>query len=72
VPPELFTDALIAYLVQYVGLGLVFFGGLWIAWRQGDVGLRTPRQRAWLWTLGGGYVGYALVHALFQFVLVRF
>lgn len=69
--PELFIDALTAYLVQYVGLGLVFFFGLWVAYRQGDVGLRTKRQRRWLGILVGGYFAYAGVHGLFQFVLVR-
>ena len=72
VTPELFSDALTAYLMQYLGLGAVFFVGLWLAYRQGDVGIETPRQRRWLWLLAGGYAGYAVVHGLFQFVLVRF
>ncbi len=69
--PELFQDALIAYLVQYGGLGLMFFYGLWLAYRQGDVGTKTKRQRKWLTILLGGYVVYAVVHGLFQFVLVQ-
>ncbi len=69
--PELFEEALIAYLVQYLGLGLMFFFGLWIAYRQGDVGTKTKRQRKWLAILLGGYFGYAAVHGLFQFVLVQ-
>ena len=66
--PELFNDALIAYLMQYLGLGAVFFFGIYIAWRQGDVGLKTPRQRKWLGLLVGGYAAYALLHGFFQFV----
>jgi len=67
-PPDLFADALRAYLTQYVGLGLVFVLGLVIAWRSGDVGLKTRRQRRWLLVLGLGMLGYALMHGFFQFV----
>ena len=65
---ELWADAVLAYLIQYVGLGAVFFFGLWVAYRQGDIGLKTPRQRLWLGILGGGYVFYAVLHGFFQFV----
>jgi uncharacterized protein YneF (UPF0154 family) len=68
VPDELFCDALIAYLVQYVGLGAVFFFGLFVAVRQADVGLATPRQRRWLAVLLGGFVLYAGLHGFFQFL----
>ena len=66
--PELQTDALTAYLTQYVGLGIVFFFGLYLAYRQGDVGLKTRRQRLWLGVLVGGFVLYASMHGFFQFV----
>ena len=64
---ELWADAIGAYLIQYLGLGAVFFFGLWVAYRQGDVGLETPRQRLWLGLLVGGYVLYAGIHGFFQF-----
>ena len=66
--PELFHDGLIAYLMQYLGLGAVFFFGLYLAWRAGDVGLKTARQRKWLGVLVGGYVFYAVAHGFFQFI----
>jgi len=69
VTPELQHDALIAYLIQYVGLGAVFLFGLWLAWREGEVGLNTARRRRWLFVMVGGYVAYAFMHGLFQFVL---
>ena len=55
-PDDIFRDALIAYLIQYLGLGSVFFFGLWVAFRQGDVGLKNPRQRRWLAMLVGGFL----------------
>jgi hypothetical protein len=64
---SLAVDAVIAYLTQYLGLGVVFFVGLGIAWRQGDVGLRRGRARRWLGVLLCGYTGYAAAHAYFQF-----
>lgn len=66
--PELFSDALTAYLMQYLGLGAIFFGGLYVAYRAGDIGLETPRQRKWLFILGGGYALYAALHGFFQFI----
>lgn len=66
--PELFSDALSAYLMQYVGLGLVFLLGIVVAVRAGDLGLRTPHQRRWLLVLVGGYLWYAVLHGFFQFV----
>ena len=69
---QLFTDGLIAYCIQYIGLGIVFWFGMWVAFKQGDIGLQTPRQKRWLFTLGGGYFLYAAVHGFFQFVAVRF
>jgi hypothetical protein len=64
---ELWADAIAAYLIQYLGLGMVFFFGLWVAFRQGDIGLKTARQRLWLGVLVGGYVLYASIHGFFQF-----
>jgi hypothetical protein len=64
---ELWADAVLAYLIQYLGLGSVFFFGLWVAWRQGDVGLKGRRQRLWLGLLAGGYLLYAGIHGFFQF-----
>ncbi|MCK5689626.1 hypothetical protein KAI87_10175 [Myxococcota bacterium] len=69
--PELQSDALIAFLTQYLGLGLVFFGGLYIAYRQGDIGFKTPRQRRWMGLLVGGYIFYAFLHGFFQFIAPR-
>jgi hypothetical protein len=67
-PPELFADALRAYLTQYVGLGLVFLFGLVVAYRAGDVGFTTARQRRWLLVVGGGMLVYAAAHGFLQFV----
>ncbi len=60
------ADAVAAYLIQYLGLGAVFFFGLWVAFRQGDVGVRSRRQRIWLGVLAGGYLLYAGLHGFFQ------
>jgi len=72
VTPELWRDAVAAYAIEYLGLGAVFVLGLLITLRQGDVGLGTPRGRRWLALLVGVFFAYAGVHALFQFVLVRY
>lgn len=69
--PETARDATTAYLIQYLGLGLVFWIGLFLAWRQGEAGLKTKRQRFWLLVLVGGFAFYAGLHGLFQFVLSR-
>lgn len=63
--------AVAALLMQYLGLGAVFVLGLVFAWREGFVGLGTPRQRGWLLLMLGGYGLYAGIHAFFQLVAWR-
>ena len=59
------------YLFLYLGMGAVFAVGLLYAWRQGDVGLRRKQARINLLGLVGGLLVYALLHGIFQFVLVE-
>lgn len=51
------------YLYVYGIGGLVFFGGLFIAWRAGSL-----TDKRVLWMLLGGFAFYALLHGFFQSV----
>ena len=66
---QLFEQAVNAYLTQYVGLGIIFFFGLYIAVKQGDIGFKTKRQRRWMFIMLSGYIGYAIFHGFFQLLL---
>ncbi len=65
------SEALLCYLIHYLGFGLIFFVGLAYCFAQGDVGLRTPRRRRALLFLLGGYGFFASLHGVFQFVTAR-
>lgn len=66
------SEALLCFLVQYLGFGLIFFFGLAICFAQGSVGFSSPRLRRNLFVLVGGYVFYVVVHGFFQFVVSGF
>ena len=71
-PRDLFDEALAAYLTQYVGLGLVFLGGLVLAIRSGELDLRSSYGRRYFGLLVAGYLGHALLHGFFQFIAPLF
>lgn len=68
---ELPPDAWRCFLFQYLAFAALMGAGLLLLWRQGDVGLATPRRRRNLTLLVGGYALYLGVHGFFQFFVSR-
>jgi hypothetical protein len=47
--------AWLSFWYQYLGGGVIFLVGLWFTFRQGEVGIRTPKGRKNLLMLLGGF-----------------
>lgn len=62
------SENLLCFLYMYLGLGLVFWIGVFYVWRQGDVGFQDSRRRRNLFTLVGGFALYMAIHGFFQFI----
>jgi len=50
-----------SYLYQYLVGGLVFALGLWVAWRNGQVGMSAGPPRRRLLALAGGLLFFAVL-----------
>lgn len=64
-------DAIRCFVFQYVVFAVVIGLGLVLLWRQGDVGLSSPRRRRNLALIGGGYFVFLFLHGFLQFVASR-
>ena len=66
--PHVRNETALCFFYLYGILGVVFWIGMFYAWRQGDVGMVDRRRRRILAVMGGGFALYAVVHGFFQFV----
>jgi hypothetical protein len=57
---------MLSYLYQYAFGGIVFSIGLAMAWRSGEIGLGSRKQRLRLLVLLGGLGFFALLQGILQ------
>ncbi len=57
---------MLPYLYQYIVGGAVFKIGLDLAWKAGEVGIDTPRNRRRLGVFVGGFLFFAVLQGILQ------
>ncbi len=70
-PEEGIPESLLNYLIYFGVMGTVFLLGMIMAWRQGDVGFESKKQRLNLVWMVGGLLFYAVLIGSFQFYFAR-
>ena len=65
------NSRMLSYLYQYLVGGAVFVFGLVLAWRAGEVGIATARQRRRLIILVAGLSFFALLQGILQWLAHR-
>ena len=63
-----FTRAWLPYIYLYGVGGIFFLTGLWLVLRHRSLNIGLRKDRLWLMVLLGGFVWYALMHAVITLV----